>query len=72
MAQEYLTNTDRENVLRACRALMDSAEWLEAICEDTEAGVHANDEALMTSWRRCIDEANAALNALGYDKDLGN
>lgn len=72
MAAEYLANTDRENVLRACRALMEACEWLECIHEDVEAGVELNDDEFKASWKRCIDEGNAAMNALGYDKDLGN
>lgn len=69
---DWIANTDRENVIRACRALMEACEWLESIHEDVEAGEDLNDDAFKASWMRCVAEGNAAMNALGYDKDLGN
>ena len=72
MGADYLGNTERANVLRACRVLHEAKEWLECILEDVEAGNELNDEAFKGSWRHVAAEADKALNALGYDRDMGN
>lgn len=69
---DTLANTDRANVLRACRALDEARDWLTCILEDVEAGNNLDDEAFKASWKRCAEEAQAALDALGFEREMGN